>query len=236
RGTTTAVAIDPYLSNDCEKIYGLQRRRDAPVPAEQLDVRAVCVSHWHEDHLDLPTVQTLLDAGSVLVAPPSCVARLEGRGADPSLLKPILVGQTVTIGDASITAVPARHAVPGYLTEDAVGYVVEIDGARIYHSGDTDYDRSLLEAGVGTLDVALVCINGAGGNMNPVEAAALTAQLRPRAVVGMHIGLWTDAGYGPGATTDPARFAELCAAIAPETRVVVADADVPLEVGSATSV
>jgi len=235
RGARTAVAIDPYLSNACEEIYGLQRRRDAPVPAEALNVHAVCVSHWHEDHLDLPTVLTLLDSGSVIVAPPSCIARIEGRGADPSTLRPIVVGQTVTVGDASITAVPARHAVPGYLTEDAVGYVVELDGVRTYHSGDTEYDRSLLAAGVGTLDVALVCINGGGGNMNPVEAAALTAQLRPHTVIGMHIGLWTDAGYGPGATIDPASFQQLCAAIAPATRVVVADTAAPLEIAAAAS-
>ncbi len=233
RGSSTAVAIDPYLSNACEGIYGLERRRDAPVTADELNVQAVCVSHWHEDHLDLPTVQTLLESGSLIVAPPSCMARIEGRGADPSRLRPIRVGETVTVGDAAITAVPARHAVPGYLTEDAVGYVVELDGVRTYHSGDTEYDRTLLDAGVGTLDVALVCINGAGGNMNPVEAAALTAQLRPRVAVGMHIGLWTDAGYGPEATTDPTSYQQLCAAIAPDTRVVVADAGAPLEIAAA---
>jgi L-ascorbate 6-phosphate lactonase len=233
RGANTAVAIDPYLSNACEEIYGLQRGRDAPVPADQLSVHAVCISHWHEDHLDLPTVQTLLELGSVVVAPPSCVARIEGRGGARSNLRPIVVGQTLIVGDASITAVPARHEVPGYLTEDAVGYVVELDRVRIYHSGDTEYDRTLLTAGVGTLDAALVCINGAGGNMNPVEAAALTAQLRPRVVVPMHFGLWTDAGYGPGATLDPTTFQQLCAAIAPDTRVVVAEAGVPLEISAA---
>lgn len=230
RGARTAVAIDPYLSDACAEIYGLQRRREPPVAADRLDVQAVCVSHWHEDHLDLPTVQTLLQAGTVLVAPPSCVARLAGRGADASLLRPVQPGQSVQVGDTSITAVPARHAVAGYLTEDAVGYVVEVDGVRIYHSGDTEYDRSLLEAGVDSLDVALLCINGTGGNMNAVEAAALTAQLRPRTVVGMHIGLWTDEGYGPGATTDPAAFGRLCAAIAPTSTVLVADAATPLEI------
>lgn len=230
RGARTAVAVDPYLSDACAEIYGLQRRREPPVTADRLDVQAVCVSHWHEDHLDLPTVQTLLNAGTLLVGPPSCVARLAGRGADPALLRPVQPGQAVQVGDATITAVPARHAVPGYVTEDAVGYVVELDGVRIYHSGDTDYDRTLLDAGVDSLDVALLCINGTGGNMNPVEAAALTAQLRPRRVVGMHIGLWTDEGYGPGATTDPESFGQLCAAVAPTTEVVLADAAAPLEI------
>jgi L-ascorbate metabolism protein UlaG (beta-lactamase superfamily) len=91
----------------------------------------------------------------------------------------------------TISATPARHLVPGFLAEDAVGVVVEMDGSLIYHSGDTEYDRSLLQArDRGALSAALVSINGTGGNMNPIEAACLVAQLRPACAVPMHFGLW----------------------------------------------
>jgi L-ascorbate metabolism protein UlaG (beta-lactamase superfamily) len=232
RGDRIAVAIDPYLSNACQEIYGLRRRRDAPVAAADLAVDAICISHWHEDHLDLPSVQEALTSGTVVVGPPSCLDRIRGRRSDhdPTLLRSIAAGQTIDVGPARITAVPASHRVPGYLTEDAVGYVIEIDGVRVHHTGDTEYDRSLLAAGTSALDVSLVCINGTGGNMNPIEAAALTAQLRPRIVVPMHFGLWTDDGYGPEAHLDPSSFVEYCAALAPDTLVAIASADKPLEI------
>lgn len=238
RGQDVAVAVDPYLSDLCTDVYGLQRAVEAPLTAGALEVDAVCVSHWHEDHLDLPTVLTALHAGSVIIAPPSCLARVRGvlsrdTSVDLGLLRDIGPGEAVELRGATITAVPARHAVPGYLTEDAVGYLVDLDGVRIYHSGDTDYDRSLLAAGAAPLDVALVCINGTGGNMNAVEAAALTAQLRPRIAVPMHVGLWTPDGYGPDANLDPAVFVDHCAALVPQTSVVVPSTDTALEVAPA---
>jgi L-ascorbate metabolism protein UlaG (beta-lactamase superfamily) len=220
RTPAVTVVVDAYLSDRCAEVYGLQRRADPPVAATELAADVVLVSHWHEDHLDLPTVLTALAAGAVVVAPPSCIDRISGAGGSADQLRPITAGHAEHFGEVTVTAVPARHAVPGYLTEDAVGYVIEAGGVRIYHSGDTDYDRSLLAAGVGTLDLALVCVNGTGGNMNPAEAAALVHQLAPRTAMPMHIGLWTDAGYGPEALTAVDDFAELCGRLAPDTSVI----------------
>lgn len=235
RGEQAAVAVDPYLSDACASIYGLVRSADSPVAASDLAVDALCVSHWHEDHLDMPTVLTALRSGTRVIGPPSCIARIEGATTqavdiDRSLLAPIRLGQTVKVGGGSVTAVPARHAVPGYLTEDAVGYAIQMDGRRIYHTGDTEYDRSLLAAGSEPIDVLLTCINGTGGNMNAIEAATLTAQLRPSVAVPMHFGLWAPEGYGPGATLDASAFGELLAALAPDVVVAAPSTETPLEV------
>lgn len=229
RAATARIAIDPYLSDECERVYGLRRQIAPPVPAQNLRADFVLVSHWHEDHLDLGSVTALAESGSVFIAPPSVIDRLRGRGVAQDQRIGIIAGQTVRLGDAAVTAVPARHRVPGYLTEDAVGFRVEIGGVRIYHSGDTDYDRSLLQAGVGgSLDLVLLCSNGTGGNMNVWEAATLAAQLRTALVVPMHFGMWAPADYGPGATLDPRQFCELYRALQPEGRVAIPSLSEPI--------
>ncbi len=55
-------------------------------------------------------------------------------------------GDTVSVGSVSVTAVPAyntnKFRAPGEVfhprSAGYVGYVVELDGRRIYHAGDTD--------------------------------------------------------------------------------------------------
>lgn len=224
RGPSGAVAIDPYLSDLCLRDHGLERLTAPPCTAAELMADIVLVSHWHPDHLDLDSALDYTTSGSVIVAPPSCILRLSGRGLPKDRLVAIDAGQTLDMEGISITAVPALHEVPGAITEDAVGFVLELDGMRIYHSGDSDYDRRMLAAlDRGPLDLALLCINGTGGNMNVWEAALLAAQLRPRIAVPMHWGMWERKGYGDAATLDPAEFGEIYRRLAPHGEVVVPD-------------
>jgi L-ascorbate metabolism protein UlaG (beta-lactamase superfamily) len=190
-GPSGALAIDPYLSDLCERRYGLVRGPAAPYGAADLPASLVLVTHWHEDHFDVDSAPKLVERGVVFVGPPSCGLRFEGMGLPSANFISIDRGQSLRRGGITVTATPARHLVTGFLTEDAVGFVVEMDGVRVYHTGDTEYDRSLLTVGdQGRLSAALVCVNGTGGNMNPIEAAALVAQLKPDLAVPMHFGLW----------------------------------------------
>lgn len=233
RGASTTVAFDPYLSNLCLDVHGFDRATVAPCTAGEVGADLVLISHWHEDHLDLDSAAEFVAAGATFIAPPSCIVRLAGRGIAADALVPITAGQTVELAGASITAVPALHQVPGFLTEDAVGYLLELDGVRAYHSGDTEYDRRLLAAGErGLVDVALICTNGTGGNMNAWEAALLAAQLQPGLAVPMHFGMWTEAGYGPGATLDPAQFCELYQRLVPTAATKIPDLSQPFTVAA----
>ncbi len=215
-----ALAIDPYLSNACSRLYGLDREMEPPVKPAFLGVSYVLVSHWHEDHLDVDSAVEFASSGARFVAPPSCVSRLEDLGINNSLA--IISGNQLDLGWAKVTAVPALHVVPEALTEDAVGYLIDIDGVRIYHSGDSEYDRSMLSAlNEGPLALALLCVNGTGGNMNAWEAAALAVQLNPRLVVPMHFGMWSAAGYGSDGTLDPSLFLEAYGRLSPGARVAL---------------
>ena len=68
---------------------------------------------------------------------------------------------------------------------DWVGYVVDIDGYRIYHSGDTDVIPEM--DGVKDIDVALLPVGGTY-TMTPEEAARAVSMIKPKKVIPMHWG------------------------------------------------
>jgi len=220
------VLIDPYLSDYCRAEWGAVRKLHAPIEPAELQPDVVLASHWHPDHLDPPTFRAFAANGHTRVGgPPSCVMRLRVWGVPQAQLAPVtLGGPRYVLGEISATAAPARHDVPGLLTEDAVGYLLDLGGVRLYHSGDTEYDHSMRALASANVDVMLVCVNGTAGNMNAHEAALLAWQVRPRVVVPMHFGLWVDEGYtnlGGEATLDPRIFVDTYRKLGGEAEVVV---------------
>ena len=214
------VMIDPYFSDEGEKREGLKRLFAPPITANELQPDVLLVSHGHLDHLDEPTIRTFASAGhTTLIAPPSCTSRASRWGWRASRLRSLQPGESAKKGGCKVTATFARHTLP-----DAIGLLVTIDGIRLWHSGDTEYDEHLRPLAANKLDVAFLCINGGGGNMNAHEAALLAWQLKPRVAVPMHYGMWSpeDYRYGgaaPGATPDPALFASTLARLNPRIRV-----------------
>ncbi len=189
--TDQAVAVDPYLSDLCQRVHGLKRARSAPYSAQDLPSSLVLVTHWHEDHFDTDAAKVLVERGVPMAGPPSCRARFVGLGLPGDLFTPLTPGDTLNVGSFAVTATPAVHRVPGYLTEDAIGVVVSSGDIRVFHTGDSEYHRQVADfLADWSLAAALVCVNGTGGNMNALEAAALVAQLNVEIAVPMHFGLW----------------------------------------------
>lgn len=224
--------IDPYLSEYVLEELGTPRI--APVVLDPATTRATCViaTHWHHDHLDLPTCQQLAQAHpeTRFVGPSSIVARLMGRGVARDRIVTLERGETVTVGPFTVHGTFARHEVTGFLTEDALGLVVETSGVRIFHSGDTEYDARCLAAHrLGPFDAGIFVSNGSGGCMNAREAALMATALEPAVAIPCHYGMWEPEGYGswsaedgPGAPTlDPRLFVDTCARLGgPPTRLL----------------
>jgi L-ascorbate metabolism protein UlaG (beta-lactamase superfamily) len=167
-------------------------RRHAPPVASPPGVDAVLISHAHRDHLDLPTLREL-DPRPPLVIAPTGVGRTLRRltGAEVVELEP---GEQVEIAAATVLAVPAVHDTrrfPLGSASGAVGYVVEAAGRRVYFAGDTEVFPAM--ADIAPVEVALLPIWGWGptlgpGHMDPEDAVAALALLRPRIAVPIHWG------------------------------------------------
>ena len=123
----------------------------------------------------------------------------ETRSEANAPIKPHAPAATVTSGDFSVTAMPCDH---GALAPDALGLLITLDGKRIYITGDTayreDYFANPALAGV---DVLILPINGAFGNLNAEEGARVAGVIRAGLTIPCHY--WNFAEHGG----DPAAFA-----------------------------
>ena len=219
------VYIDPYLSDVVSAIWGLERALPTPIRAE--DARPdVCIStHWHEDHLDPGTIPVVANNSPTtrFVMPPSAVSHATGWGVPRNRIAVLTSSESLEIGDIKITATPARHdsGLAGWEAPDAMGIILESQGLKIYHSGDTEYDNRLRMMWRENFDVATVPINGVTGNMNAHEAALLCWQLGAKTVIPHHHLLWASNPGGDDATWDPNLFAETYANLGGTGRVIL---------------
>lgn len=241
RGSSTTLVVDPFLVERPD--------RTAPPPLAPGDfgfADAVLATHEHRDHLDLANLPAIASAAprARFVVPEPLVGRTAeavgaGRvtGAQP--------GKAIALGGGSIPSggggsgatvmpVPACH---GVHVADAysfglspaehryLGYVITLDGLRIYHAGDTiRYDglaERLRELGV---QVALLPINGRDaareardlvGNLTEEEAAELVRDAGITVAVPMHYELFAHNAGSAGL------FVDRVAALAPSASVLV---------------
>ena len=66
------------------------------------------------------------------------------------------------------------------------GYILEIEGKKVYHAGDTDFIPEMHELS-GKIDVAFLPVSGTYV-MKPKEAAMAAETIRPKLAIPMHFG------------------------------------------------
>jgi L-ascorbate metabolism protein UlaG (beta-lactamase superfamily) len=162
----------------------------------------VLVTHDHFDHLSAGDIAKVTTPATTVVGPASVTAQLDG-------VKTLTVapGDTVTVGSVTVTAVPAyntdKFRAPGEVfhprTAGYVGYIVELDGRRVYHAGDTDAIPEMRDV---RCDVALLPVSGTYV-MTADEALEAVGMIEAAAVVPMHFGDIV------GSEADAARLKEL---------------------------
>ena len=187
--------IDPYLSDFAREVFGIGRAFPPPLTADEAAPDVVISTHWHEDHLDPGFIPALARRRPAVkfIMPRSAMARAVTWGLTTKQISPLAQGETLEIPGGTVTAVVACHeaGVPGWEVPDAFGVNLLLDGVRVYHTGDTDYDSRIHRALAGTkFALATLCINGSVGNMNAHEAALLAWHLTTGAVVPHHHLIW----------------------------------------------
>ncbi|MFQ6102390.1 MAG: MBL fold metallo-hydrolase [Anaerolineae bacterium] len=150
----------------------------------QADV--ILISHEHSDHCSPGDVKRIGGPGTVIVASPGAAKKLRG---DVRTLRP---GERTTVGEVAIEAVPAYNinkfrspGVPFHPQEaEHLGYVVTVEGERLYFAGDTDHIPEMTDI---ACDVALLPVGGTY-TMTAEEAAQAATDIRPKVAVPMHWG------------------------------------------------
>ncbi len=163
--------------------------------AESVDVEAlspthVLLTHGHEDHV-ADAEQVLRQSGAELIAPYEVATWFGAKGIDR--IRPVNPGAQLSLTcGASAVQVRVVGAVHSSTLPDgspggvACGFVMEAEGNRVYHAGDTDLSMEMELIGRHwPPDVAVLPIGGTF-TMGYSDVPAAMDMLRCRHVVGMH--------------------------------------------------
>ena len=155
----------------------------------------VAVTHGHDDHLG----ETVALAKKTIAI--SEIAKyLKSRGLQAEGMN---IGGTITIDGVSFTMTPAVHsswieeAGTGHCGGTAAGFVIGMDGVKVYHAGDTGLfsDMKL----IGDLyhpDVALLPIGGRY-TMGTSEAMIAAQFIGAKMVIPIHYNTWDKIAADP---------------------------------------
>lgn len=210
------IVIDPYLSHSVEKKEKLTRMMEIALKPEDIAADLVLCTHDHLDHTDPETLLAISGSSQAHFAgPTSSYDRLIELGISGDRLTEINRGETKVIAGVDVTAVHAKH------TADSVGYVLNLGGIIVYHTGDTEYDAQLRRVKQHRPAIMLVCINGKWDNMDIAEAVKLACEIQPKVVIPMHYGMFLEN------TADPHEFAEAAREADRTLQVIIVEYNTP---------
>ncbi|MDR2661961.1 MAG: MBL fold metallo-hydrolase [Treponema sp.] len=208
------LAVDPYLSDSVERIWGFKRLMASVADPKEFNPHILAATHFHEDHLDIDAMPEILNNGvTLLLAPSSCIERVKALGVPEKSYRPFNRDDVFSFKGIRLEAVYADH---GDMVPDPIGMLIEVEGIRIYLTGDTAYvPRSMGKAAAFKPQLLIAPVNGANGNMNGAEAAQLAKDCGAKAVIPCHF--WTFAEH----LGNPQDFKDQLAAIAPGVRALM---------------
>ena len=138
------------------------------------------ITHVHSDHCSVVDVAKIQKPETIIVTEKDSAENLTG---DIRIVAP---GDELTIENMKIEAVPAYNTNKDFhpRANGWLGFIVEIDGVRIYHTGDTDYIPEMHDLNV---DIALLPVSGTYV-MTAEEAVQAALAIHPKLAIPMHIG------------------------------------------------
>ena len=221
------VLIDPYLSDSLTKKYENTNKPHVRISERVVDpslltnISIVSSSHNHTDHLDGETLKPLLKNNpkiNFIIPEANRTFVAERVGCAIDFPKGLSDWKFFSSGKFTFHGIPAKH---NEIERDekgnckCMGYVIEFDQWRIYHSGYTIwFDDMVNILKPFEIDVAILPINGndpargVAGNLSCAEAPKLGNAINASLVIPCHFDLFSFN------TADPNEFANEAKSIA----------------------
>lgn len=179
------VGIDLYLSDCCNRYFGLKRLMPYVFGPTELDLDLLIATHAHYDHFDPDSIPLIMNNSKTrLLCATDCKEETEKLNLDQRRIAYLTVGDVFQNDDVKITAMPCDH---GDEAPEAIGLFIEADGKRIYIAGDTCYREDILKMQeLSGADVFIMPINGAFGNLNETEGAKAAGMIQAKLTVPCH--------------------------------------------------
>ena len=181
---------------------------EPPITPQELEsLSLLLATHGHTDHMDMGTIMPLYSSSGaqkpVTICPRAELQKAWERGVPKECAIGLTSDETITIHNITVSALPAAHEelrFDSYGNSYALGYIIDIQGLRIFHSGDTllypGLEQRLQEAHI---DIALLPVNGRDqyrtshgilGNLTIEEAGTLAKQSNIPLLIPHHFGMF----------------------------------------------
>jgi L-ascorbate metabolism protein UlaG (beta-lactamase superfamily) len=207
RGTT--LLTDPYFPHSRPAEWFI--RPTPPLDEADLPVDYVLVTHAHGDHTNPETIARIHQAWPdvVYIGPEESIAQIQEAGVSPEKTIVINAGESISLPDVTVHAFLSKPpqgdpeagiAPPGALH---LGYVIEMEGHRIYCSGDlinnfADHDELIAPIAALKPDLGLLTTHPTEGEFPFFEGSVSMAQkLGLTTAVPSHYACFAKRTYDP---------------------------------------
>ena len=139
----------------------------------------ILITHDHYDHCDINAINEIKESEAHILGSESVANKISGVGILRS-------GDVTDFEGIKVKAVPYYNIGKHFHPRDSgIGFVIEAEGKRIYHAGDTDLIPEMKE--LGGITVALLPVGGTY-TMNSDDAVEAVKVIKPEIAVPMHYG------------------------------------------------
>ena len=170
KGSVGTIYVDPFRMTENPK-----------------DADYIFITHDHYDHYSTDDIAKVISNGeTIIIAPEKLAATIKSEVSGFSDVISVKPGNSYEESGIKFDTVASYNLNKSFHPKESgwCGYVLDVDGKRIYIAGDTDATE---EAKQVSCDIAMVPIGGTY-TMTPTEAAALVNEISPKAAIPTHFG------------------------------------------------
>jgi L-ascorbate metabolism protein UlaG (beta-lactamase superfamily) len=181
-GAGKVIYIDPYLITD----------KDV--------ADYIFITHSHGDHFSIDDIKKIVNNYTKIYAPKECCQKLIREGFVNC--KEVIPGQSLNLDGVKVKVVPAYNIVRTFHPKEKkfVGYVLTIEGLKIYHPGDTE---RIPEMKAIQCDIAFMPLGQTYTMQNVEEAVNAVLDVKAKVAIPIHFGMYE------GTQNDAALFKNL---------------------------
>ena len=164
---------DGFRIDSGKVIYFDPYQIKSAVPAD-----IVFISHDHFDHCSEDDIKKIQTKDTVIVTDAATAQKLKGS------IRVVKPGDKLTVGNIAVEVVPSYNTNKNFHPKASgmLGFIVTIEGVRIYHAGDTDF---IPEMNSIKTDIALLPVSGTYV-MTAEEAVQAALAIKPAIAIPMH--------------------------------------------------